>query len=108
MRWTGFVQAQEAGDYTFTTASDDGIRLWIDDKPVIDDWNVHALKTDTATVHFAANSRHTIRMEYFQATESAIARLPGSMVRMPAACPGNRKPPKRLTIISSMARNWTR
>lgn len=74
-RWTGFVQAQEAGDYVFETQGDDGIRLWIDDKPLVDDWTVHALATDTATVHFAANSRHKIRMEYFQNTRDAVARL---------------------------------
>ena len=75
VRWTGFVQAVEAGDYTFTTASDDGVRLWIDGKPVIDDWNIHALQTDQARVHFAANSRYSLRMEYFQAAQSAVARL---------------------------------
>ena len=75
VRWTGFVQAQEGGDYTFVTTSDDGVRLWVDGKPLIDDWNVHAARQDTATVHFAARSRHAIRMEYFQNTRDAIARL---------------------------------
>ena len=75
VRWTGFVQAQEAGDYQFETQGDDGIRLWVDDKPLVDDWNVHPLATDTATVHFAAGSRHDIRMEYFQNTRDAVARL---------------------------------
>ena len=75
VRWTGSVQSQEEGDYTFVTTSDDGVRLWIDDKQVIDDWSNHAARDDSATVHFAANSRHRIRMEYFQDTRDAIARL---------------------------------
>ena len=75
VRWTGSVLASEAGDYQFETQSDDGVRLWIDDKPLVDDWNVHALASDTATVHFAAGSRHKIRLEYFQNTRDAVARL---------------------------------
>ncbi len=39
-------------------------------------------KRTLATVHFAQGSRHTIRMEYFQDTRDAVARLalapPGS------------------------------
>jgi alpha-D-xyloside xylohydrolase len=75
VRWTGSVQAQEQGDYTFVTTSDDGVRLWVDDKPLIEDWSNHAARDDSATVHFAAHSRHKIRMEFFQDTRDAIARL---------------------------------
>ena len=75
IRWTGFVQVQAGGDYTFVTNSDDGVRLWVDDKPLIDAWNVHAAQTDTATVHFDAGSRHKIRMEYFQDQFDAVVRL---------------------------------
>ena len=75
VRWTGSVQAGAGGDYTFVTTSDDGARLWVDGKQVIDDWNVHATRTDSATVRLAARSHHTIRMEYFQNTRDAVARL---------------------------------
>lgn len=75
VRWTGSVMAQEAGDYTFVTTSDDGVRLWVDDKQIVDDWSNHAARDDSATVHFGAHSRHKIRMEYFQDTRDAIARL---------------------------------
>lgn len=75
VRWTGFMQADAGGDYTLVTTSDDGVRLWIDGKQVVDDWNVHASRTDAATVHFAAHSRHVIRMEYFQGTRDAVAKL---------------------------------
>ncbi len=75
VRWNGFVQARQGGDYTFVTSSDDGVRLWIDGRLRIDDWGVHAEQTDSATVTLAANSRHQIRMEYFQNTGGAVARL---------------------------------
>jgi len=75
VRWTGSVLAREAGDYTFVTTSDDGVRLWMDDKLIIDDWSNHAARDDQATVYFAPHSLHKIRMEYFQDTRDAIARL---------------------------------
>ena len=75
VRWTGAIQAEEAGDYTFVTSSDDGVRLWMDDKLIIDDWSNHAARDDSATVRFEAKSRHKIRMEFFQDTRDAIARL---------------------------------
>ena len=40
VRWDGFVEAREGGPYTFITSGDDGVRLWIDDRQVIDDWGV--------------------------------------------------------------------
>ena len=86
MRWTGFVRAAEAGDYTFQTQADDGARLWIDGKPVIDDWSVHPAATDKATVHLAAGTQHAIRLEYFQGGGDAVVKLswskPGTHPRM--------------------------
>lgn len=75
VRWTGYVLTQEAGDYTFVTTSDDGVRLWIDDKPVIDDWSNHAARDDSATVRLDAHRLNKIRMEFFQDTRDAIAHL---------------------------------
>lgn len=75
VRWEGFVQATQGGTYTFTTTSDDGVRLWIDGQQVINDWSVHAAQANNATVTFAANSRHRLRMEYFQGGGQAVARL---------------------------------
>jgi alpha-D-xyloside xylohydrolase len=75
VRWTGFVQAGKTGDYTFQTASDDGVRLWIDGKPVIDNWTVHPVTVDEGKVTFKAGTRHAIRLEYFQAGGGASIRL---------------------------------
>ncbi|BCM92846.1 alpha-xylosidase BoGH31A [Abditibacteriota bacterium] len=75
VRWTGFLQAQQEGDYTLATSSDDGVRLWVDDKQVIDNWTVHALTTNEAALHFAANSRHKIRLEFYQDQFDSVVRL---------------------------------
>ena len=74
-RWTGFVETGAAGDYDFITQGDDGVRLWVDGKLVIDDWNVHPLKTMHAHLALAAHTRHPIRLEFFQQQGEAIVRL---------------------------------
>ena len=79
VRWTGSVQSTLAGNYKFVTAANDGVRLWIDDKKVIDDWNARPVQTDTAMVHFDANTRHKIRMEFFQNLSDSIIRLSWSV-----------------------------
>jgi alpha-D-xyloside xylohydrolase len=75
VRWTGYVQAKHAGEYTFLATADDGVRLWIDDKLLIDNWQSRAAETFSAKVRFEANSRHRIRLEYYQDAYAAIMRL---------------------------------
>ena len=51
------------GDYTLRAISDDGARVWVDGRLVIDDWSPHESRVDTATL---APGRHDLRVEYFQ------------------------------------------
>ncbi len=75
VRWSGFVETGAAGEYDFITQGDDGVRLWVDGKLVIDDWNVHPLKTMHARLDLAAHTRYPIRMEFYQQQGEAIVRL---------------------------------
>ena len=51
------------------------MRLWIDDRVVIDEWNSNPGKTFRPRLNFPAHSRHRIRMEYFQGEWDSLARL---------------------------------
>ena len=84
VRWTGLIEANQAGTYTLLASSDDGVRVWVDDKLMINAWNTRPVQTDAAKVEFAAHSRHRIRMEYFQDNYGAVARLAW---RLPAKAP---------------------
>jgi alpha-glucosidase (family GH31 glycosyl hydrolase) len=67
VRWTGNVGPMPVtGDYRFVSVSDDGIRLFIDEKPVIDEWHDSNSERHTATVHLERGSQHTFRVEFFQ------------------------------------------
>ena len=53
------------GRYRIRTISDDGIRVWIGEKKVIDNWTHHAPTEDVAEVDLPAGS-HTVRVEHFE------------------------------------------
>jgi len=63
VRWTGQVQAILSGSMTFYTTSDDGVRLFIDDQLVIDDWRDHDTTDDAAAVTVAAGRKYNVRLE---------------------------------------------
>jgi hypothetical protein len=68
VRWTGQVKAPVDGDYTFATTSDDGVRLWVDGVPLIDNWTTHGPTQDigASTVHFVAGSTHDIELDFYE------------------------------------------
>jgi hypothetical protein len=75
IRWTGWVQTPVTGLYTFTTLSDDGVRLWVDDRLVIDNWTNHAATEDSGTISLSANKKYDIKLEFYEHTGAAVIKL---------------------------------
>ena len=76
VRWSGQVQAPVSGNYVFSTATDDGVRLWINGVLRIDNWSDRAPKTNTsAPIALVAGQKYAIVMEYYERTKNATARL---------------------------------
>ena len=65
-RWTGIFEAPREDDYRFYVSSDDGVRLFLDDKQVIDDWLPHGVKVSKASVSLKAGQKVKVRLEYFE------------------------------------------
>lgn len=74
IRWTGKIKAPKSGKYTFITRSDDGARLWIDNKLLIDDWKPHAEEEHRARISLKKGF-HDIKVEYFDAEIMATMKL---------------------------------
>lgn len=72
-RWVGNFDLAE-GEYTFTARADDGVRVWIDDELVIDEWRHQGARNFTAK-QFLTGGTHTIKMEYFEGGGHAVAKL---------------------------------
>jgi regulation of enolase protein 1 (concanavalin A-like superfamily) len=71
IRWTGQVQARFSETYTFSTTSDDGVRLWVNGKLLIDRWNDHPATVDQASIALVAGQRVDLKLEYYQGAGSA-------------------------------------
>lgn len=66
-RWTGQIAVPQSGDYTFHAIGDNGFRLLIDDKPVIDHWVPDWDREQTsAPVTLTAGRQYAFKLEMFQ------------------------------------------
>ena len=65
VRWTGTVEPLYSDTYTFYTRSDDGVRLWVDNRLIIDNWTDHAPRWDSGTVTLRGGETFAIRLEYY-------------------------------------------
>ncbi|MFI0826577.1 PA14 domain-containing protein [Streptomyces roseolus] len=61
----GNLAAPRTGSYTFRLTSDDGSRLWIDDKLVIDHDGLHGPEPEDAAVELS-QGHHSLRIEHFE------------------------------------------
>ena len=75
IRWSGFVQTVGAGDYTFYTWTDDGVRLWVGNELIIDHWEEQPPTEHAGTLTLAANTAYPVVMEYFDSGGDAVAEL---------------------------------
>ena len=75
VRWTGQVEALYSQTYTFTTSSDDGIRLWVNGQQIINNWTDHARTQNSGRIALTAGQRSDIRLEFYEDTGNASAQL---------------------------------
>ncbi len=78
VRWTGYIQPAHATGthvYTFSTESNDGVRLWVDGELLIDSWVPGGGQNHSGSIELEAGKFYEIRLEYFENTYSAMVRL---------------------------------
>ena len=73
VRWSRSLQLP-AGDYRFTATVDDGVRLLVGDRTLLDFWQVQTATTYSQIIYLDGNAV-TVRMEYYEGTGQAEARL---------------------------------
>jgi YVTN family beta-propeller protein len=63
-RWSGTIMAMRSGPTAFQTLSDDGVRVWVDGKLLIDNWTAHAPTTDAGTIDLVSGRSYAIEISY--------------------------------------------
>jgi len=74
-RWTGFLTPLESGTYDLGFNGDDGYRVWMDDKLLLEDWSMHGPSLKTTAVTLEKGHKYAIKIEYFQAAGGAVAQF---------------------------------
>ena len=75
VRWTGAVQPPLGDTYTFYTTTDDGVRLWINERLIIDSWVDQGPTERSGSITLVGQQRYNIRMEYYENGGGAVATL---------------------------------
>jgi hypothetical protein len=99
VRWNGQITPQFSEKYTFTTLSDDGVRLWIGGQLVIGDWSDHTVTADRGSIVLQAGQAYDFRLDYFENGD------PPAVIRLSWASPSQSKqvvPPSAFTTIGTV------
>ena len=75
VRWTGTLVPSSSGTYTLGFSSDDGVRLWMDGKLLIDSWYDRGASLDVVSTKLEAGHRYDLKIEYYENTGWAYASL---------------------------------
>jgi len=70
VNWSGVIRIPKDGAYTFHLESDDGSRLFIDGKEVVDNGSTHDMQEVSGRAELKAGD-HEIKVEFFDAEEDA-------------------------------------
>ena len=75
VRWTGTLTAPRSGVTRIGVEGNDGYRLYLDDRLVLDNWTKRTAGVRLAAVHLRPRSSHAIRLEFFETTGNGRVRL---------------------------------
>lgn len=75
VRWTGRLRAPAGGVRAIGVEGNDGYRLYLDGRLVIDNWRKQSYRTTLVPVALAAGTTHDVRLEFFESAGNARVRL---------------------------------
>ena len=67
IRWTGKLAPGRTGTYSFSARVDDGIRVWVGDQLIIDDWQLNDVGRFEGKVKLKKGHEYDLKVEYFNA-----------------------------------------
>ena len=75
VRWTGKIQSPKTGTFKIGLDGDDGFRLYINNKLLIDNWKKQTHSTILADYYFEKDKQYDIRIEFFEPVGNAHIKL---------------------------------
>ena len=75
VRWTGTLKSPASGKYKIGLDGNDGYRLYINDRLIIDNWTKRSYNTLMADFNFEKDKAYTLRVEFFEPVGNAHIKL---------------------------------
>lgn len=75
VKWTGKLKAPQTGTFKLGVEGNDGYRVYLDDKLVLDNWKKQTFQTKLVPFEFEKGKEYAFRMEYFEPTGNARLKL---------------------------------
>lgn len=66
VRWEGYILAPTTGEYEFSTVMDDGLRVWVGGKRIIDAWKEQDHVPAVVHLRLEGGRYYRLRVDYFQ------------------------------------------
>lgn len=99
VRWSRELDLSP-GTYRFTTSTDDGVRLWVNNHLLIDQWREQAIVSYSGTIY--VNGKTPVVMAYYEQSGLAVARLTWSKID------GGTLPPSGAVIVDDTSASFVR
>jgi beta-glucosidase len=74
-RWTGNIQSPKTGTFKIGLDGNDGFRLYINNKLIIDNWKKQTYSTILVNHYFEKDKQYAIRIEFFEPNGNAHLKL---------------------------------
>jgi len=74
-RWTADLEIAAADTYTFISSTDDGVRVWLNGEPVINQWVDQGTTDVFSDPLYLEPGFYSLRMEYYENGGGAVAQL---------------------------------
>jgi beta-glucosidase len=75
VQWKGKIKSPATGKYNLGIEGNDGYRLWLDGKLIIDNWKSQTYSTRLATVDFEKDKDYDIKIDFFESQGYARFKL---------------------------------
>ena len=74
-RFTGYIESEDEGLYTFYITADDGVRLWVNNQLLVDAWVDQGATEYQASINLTGCTAYPIRIEYYENGGNASCKL---------------------------------
>jgi beta-glucosidase len=75
VRWKGNIKVPQNADVNIGLEGNDGYRLYLDGKLIIDNWDKRSFSTKTVPFHFEKNKDYSIKVEFFESKGNGKIKL---------------------------------